>query len=207
MVKRKLIMHKLLVPACTILVPLIMVFTLPALAINYSSGTYGSCQYSSCSITLSSNGNLSLNVTPTSGGACTIQSDVAAVFTDNSNGFSLTLANSNTNTSLINGAYSISATSGTFASPTTLTPNAWGYRVDGAGSFGAGPTSAGTNVSPSSVLFAGTPASNLTANTIANTSTAANPTVNVQVWYGVCANTSVINGSYTTQVTYTAVTN
>jgi hypothetical protein len=186
---------------------LLVISALPVRAINYSSGTYGSCQYDNCSITLISNGSVNLNVTPTPGGACTVQSDIAAVFTDNSNGFSLTLSNSTTNTALVNGASTINASSGTVASPAALTPNAWGYRVDGTGGFGTGPTSAGTNIPPNSTTFAGPPASNLTAHTIANTAAPANPTVNVEVWYGVCANTSVINGSYTTAVTYTAVTN
>ncbi len=180
---------------------------MPALAINYGSGTYGSCQYETCSISLSANGSVSLDVTPTPGGACTIQSDTAAVFTDNSNGFSLTLANNSVNTALINGASTIAASSGSLASPAALAISSWGYRVDGTGGFGAGPTSSGTNIAPSGTTFAGVPASNVTAHTIANTSVAANPTVNTVVWYGVCANTDVTNGAYTAQVTYTAVTN
>jgi hypothetical protein len=175
---------------------------------TYGSGTYGACQYGSvCSITLISNGTVSLNVTPAAGGSCTIQNDTASVLTDDSNGYTLTLADNSTNTALINGSSTISTSSGTLASPTTLTANKWGYRVDGLGSFGSGPTTSQSNVSSSSALFAGIKASNQTADTLAATSVAADPAVATTVWYGACANTTVPSGAYTTQVTYTAVAN
>lgn len=175
---------------------------------TYGSSTYGSCQYGvTCSISLSSNGNISLNITPTSGSKCTIQSDSATVLTDDSNGYTLTLADSGTNTALVNGAATINATSGTFASPAVLTGNSWGYRVDGLGSFGSGPTTSQSNVSPGSALFAGIKSSIQTVDTIASTSSAADPAVTTTVWYGACANTSVSSGAYTTQVIYTAVAN
>lgn len=175
---------------------------------TYGSGTYGSCVYGSvCSITLSSNGTVSLNVTPTSGGSCTVRSDVASVETDDSNGYTLTLADNSTSTALINGSTNINAGSGTFSSPAALSGDAWGYRVDSLGSFGSGPTTNQTNVSPSSALFAAIEASNQTADTIASTSAAADPAVNTTVWYGVCADTSIPSGAYTTQVTYTAIAN
>ncbi len=181
--------------------------TIPVMASTYGSGNYGACQYGSCSISVSSNGSVSLNVTPSTGASCTIQSDTVSVLTDNSNGYSLTLDNSSTNTALTSGGNTIPATTGTFSSPTALTANTWGYRIDGVGSFGSGPTTAQTNVSPSSETFDGPPASSVSPDTIANTSGSADPAVNTTIWYGVCANTSTPNGSYTTQVTYTAVTN
>ena len=190
-----------------------LIVSIPSLVFAYSSGvygsgSYGSCEYGSvCSVTLISNGNVSLNVTPTPSGSCTIQSDTASVETDDTNGYTLTLADNGTNTSLVNGAKSISAGSGTFASPATLSNNNWGYRVDGLGSFGSGPTSSQSNVSSTSNLFAAIEASNAAADTIATSSGAADPAVSTTVWYGVCADTSVTSGSYATQVTYTAVAN
>ncbi len=175
---------------------------------QYGSGTYGSCEYGvSCSISLTSNGNISLNITPVSGGSCTIQSDSAAVQTDDSSGYTLTLADNSTNTALVNGSDSISATSGTLSSPTTLTANSWGYRVDSLGSFGAGPTTSQSNIAPPSAVFAGVVASNQVADTIANATGPADPAVTTTVWFGACANTSVGSGNYTTQVLYTAVAN
>ena len=193
---------------CAAVAALLVLFpVLPVSAILYGSGTYGACQYGTCSISISSDSNVALNITPTASGSCTIQKDAVSVLTSNSSGYTLTLADSSTNTALLNGASSISASSGTQASPAALTVNHWGYRVDGIGGFGAGPTSAQSNISIGSTLFAGLPASNATASTIASTSSAASPAVVTNVWYGVCANTSVASGTYTSQVTYTALTN
>ena len=175
---------------------------------TYGSGKYGSCDYGvACTISITSNGTVSLNVTPTSSGVCTIQSDNATVTTDDSNGYTLTLADSSTSTSLTNGPYSISATSGTFASPTTLSANHWGYRVDGVGSFGSGPTSSQNNASPPGTTFSAIESSTFTPDTIASTSSAADPGVSTTVWYGACSDTTVASGAYTTSVIYTAVAN
>jgi len=175
---------------------------------TYGSGTYGSCDYGmACSISLTSNGNISLNVTPTASGSCTIQSDSPQVLTDDANGYTLTLADNSTNTALVNGASTIPPTTGTFASPAALAANTWGYRVDGVGSFGSGPTVGQTNVSPGSALFAGIVPSTSTPDTLASTATAADPAVTTTVWFGACANTSTKSGAYTTQVLYTAVAN
>lgn len=174
---------------------------------NYGAGTYGSCQYGSCGLSLSSNGAVNLNITPTSSGVCTIQSDTISVTTDNSNGYSLSLADAATSSSLSSGGHTIAATSGTFASPQTLANNSWGYRVDGVGSFGAGPTTAQSSGAPSSLLFAAVPTSLQTSDTLANTTGPANPAANTTVWYGVCANTNTVTGTYTSQVTYTATVN
>ena len=175
---------------------------------TYGSGAYGSCVYGSvCSITLTSSGTINLNITPASGGRCTIQSDTASVLTDDTNGYTLTLADTTTNTSLISGGNTIPATSGSSSSPATLVPNAWGWRIDGLGTFGAGPTTAQSNIIPSSALFAAIKSSSGTADTIAATSVAANPAVATTIWYGACANTSLTSGSYSSQVTYTALAN
>lgn len=193
---------------CAVVAAVLLLYPiLPVSAILYGSGTYGACQYGTCSISISSDSNVALNITPTATGSCTIQKDAVSVLTSNSSGYALTLTDSSTNTALLSGASSISTTSATQASPAALTVNHWGYRVDGVGGFGSGPTTAQTNISIGSTLFAGLPASNATASTIASTSTAASPAVVTNVWYGVCANTSVASGTYTSQVTYTAVTN
>lgn len=174
---------------------------------SYGSGAYGSCQYSSCSISISSTSTVNLNITPTTAGRCTVNSDAVSVLTDNTNGYTLTLANSSTNTSLVNGANTVTQSSGSIASPTTLTANKWGFRVDSLGSFGSGPTTSQTNIAIPSTTFAGVPASNATAATIANTAVPADPAVTTTVWYGACIDTSVPSGTYTTNVTYTATAN
>jgi hypothetical protein len=174
---------------------------------TYGSGNYGYCDYGSCTITLTSGGSTTLNVAPTPSGQCTVQSDTASVLTDSTAGYVLTMTTSTTNNSMTSGANNITASSGTSASPTTLAMNTWGYRVDGLAGFGAGPTSSQSNGSVPSVTFAGVPPSNLAGTAVASSSGPANPAVDTTVWYGVCANSSLPSGSYSTTVTYTAVTN
>jgi hypothetical protein len=192
---------------CSLISLIVTMPVIQTMAITYGGGTYGSCQYNSCSLTISSNGTLSINVTPAPGGACSTQDDTVSVLTDDPSGYTLSLTNSNTNTALLNGLAAINSTTATQASPATLVANQWGYRVDGVGGFGVGPTTAQTNVSPDSILFAGVPASNANPDTIASTSGAADPAVNTYVWYSVCTGTTIASGTYTTQITYTAITN
>jgi hypothetical protein len=173
----------------------------------YGSGNYGNCDYGSCTITLSNSGLGSMNVVPTTAGTCTVHSDTLSVTTDSTTGYNLTMTTSTTNTSMVNGANSITASTGTSASPSLLTMNTWGYRVDGLGGFGSGPTTSESSGSVPSVTFAGIPASNQTATTVASSSSPANPTVNTTAWYGVCANATIPSGTYSATITYTAVTN
>ena len=192
---------------------LLLAISLPSLVAAYSSGdygssTYGSCQFGqTCSVTISSLGSLSLNVTPTLSGSCTIASDTVSVLTDDSNGYTLTLNDSTTNTALVNGSSSINATTGTFASPAALVANSWGYRVDSLGSFGSGPTTAQSNAPINGTTFATIEASNASPDTLADTSIVADPAVVTTVWYGVCANSSANSGAYSSQIIYTALAN
>lgn len=176
-------------------------------ALPYGAGAYGTCQYSSCSISISTSGTVSLGVTPTTSGVYTIASDSVTVGTNASTGYTLTLRDADTSTSLDNGTNSIAATSGTPASPVPLALNTWGWRIDGLSGFGAGPTTTQNNVASSSLAFAGVAASNQAAQTLRTTATAANPAESVVVWFGVRVDTSKASGTYTNQVTYTAVTN
>jgi hypothetical protein len=173
---------------------------------TYGAGNYGGCAYGSCTITLSGGSTTNVDVIPSSSGKCTVKSDTVSVLTDSPAGYSLTMTTSTTNNALA-GPSSISASSGTSVAPTTLAMNTWGYRVDGLGSFGAGPTSTQTSGSVPSVTFAAVPASNQSAAQIASSASPANPAVNTTVWYGVCANASLPSGNYAATVTYTAVTN
>jgi hypothetical protein len=154
---------------------------------------------------LTSSGTVTANVTPTGAGAQTIASDTVTVSTNNSAGYTLQLGDSDTNTNLVSGSNNIAASSGTQASPTAQSANTWGYRVDGVGGFGAGPTSAQSSAAIGSLTFAGVPTSG-SPNTIKTTATtASNDTTTV--WYGVAANTAQPTGAYTDNVTYTATAN
>ncbi len=153
-----------------------------------------------------SSGTVALNATPTASGVQTINNDVITVSTNNAAGYTLKLAETTASGALVSGGNSVPATSGTFASPVAQSVNTWGYRVDGAGSFGAGPTSAATNaVISGTIKFAAVPASGSPDTIKSTATTATNDTTNV--WYGVAVNTSTPSGSYTNSVTYTAVTN
>ncbi|MDB5160388.1 MAG: exported protein of unknown function [Candidatus Saccharibacteria bacterium] len=174
---------------------------------NYSAGTYGSCQYGSCGISLTTSGSLSADVTPAVGSTrCTVNNDIVTVATNASTGYTVTLTDTDTTNTLV-GPTTIAASSATPASPAVLTANTWGYRVDSIAGFGAGPTSSVSSGAIPSETYAGVPISSGTPGTIRTTSVADTGAVNTSVWYGVCAGSSLPSGSYTDNVTYTAVIN
>jgi len=156
---------------------------------------------------LTSNGTLTLNVTPTGAGAQTIGSDTVTVSTNDSNGYTLSVADSTTNTNLVSGGNSIPASSATQASPAAQSVNTWGYCVPSIGGFGANcPSGAASSQAISgSNKFAGIPSS-ASPNTIATTATTAS-NATTTVWYAVAANTTQPTGTYSSTVTYTAVAN
>lgn len=177
---------------------------------TYGNGNYGACTYNNCGITLSTSGNVNLNITLVGGGpTCSDNSDSVGVNTDSSTGYTLTLIDSTTNTNMVGASHgsNIAAASGTTSSPAVLTADTWGYRVDGLSGFGSGPTSSGSNTSPLSLTFAGVQPSSGTPDTIATSSSPADPTVTTPVWYGVCADSTIPADTYSNVVTYTAVTN
>ena len=157
------------------------------------------------SISITTSGTVSVTITPSAGGAVSSNSDTVTVNTNNATGYYLELADADASTNLVSGGNNIAAHSGTFASPTTLGNNTWGYRVDGVGGFGAGPTSAETSNSSSTTIWAGVPASG-SATTLKTTASSASNDVTT-VWYGVKATSGQPNGAYADTVTYTATTN
>ena len=174
---------------------------------TYGSGNFGDCNYGSCTITLTSDGATDVDVVPTADGRCSVQSDTASVLTDSSSGYILTMTTSTTDNGMSGSGGDINASSATAASPTTLPMNTWGYRVDGLSGFGTGPTSSQASGSVPSVTFAGVPPSNGTPTAVAASSGPANPAEETTVWYGLCADDSVVSGSYSVSVLYTAITN
>lgn len=179
-------------------------FTASELTPSDSASTTISATLSS-TISLSTSGSVNLSVTPTSSGAASSASDTVSVSTNNSGGYNLSLSNGDTTTDLVNGADTIAAHAGTFAAPTTLVVNSWGYRSDGVGSFGAGPSSAETNQTTLSGSWAGVPSS-ASPQQLKSTSSVASDD-ETTVWYGVGVDMTNPNGTYTDTVTYTAVTN
>ena len=156
-------------------------------------------------ISMTTSGTVTLNITPDANGQSSSSSDSVSVSTNNSGGYTLTLADSDATTTLVNGGNTLTAHAGTQGTPTTLANNTWGYRSDGVGGFGAGPASTQTNVDTLSLTWAGVPASG-SPNTLKTTATtASNDTTTV--WFGAKADTTKPNGTYTGTVLYTATTN
>lgn len=156
-------------------------------------------------ISLSTSGTVSIDVTPTGGGVQTIAKDTATVSTNDNAGYTLKLGETTSSTDLVSGSNTIPAVSGTQASPTAETANTWGYRVDGVGGFGAGPTSAASNQAIGGTTFAAV-AATASPNTIKTTSSTASGDT-TSIWYGIAANTSAPSGTYSNSVTYTATAN
>lgn len=156
-------------------------------------------------ISITTSGTVTLAITPTARGSASSASDSVSVSTNNSTGYKLQLNDADATTTLVNGANTIAASSGTFASPVSLANNTWGYRIVGAGGFGATATSAQTNAASLTGTWAGV-TSSASPVTIKNTSTTASGDTTT-VWYGAMADTTKPNGTYTDTVTYTATTN
>jgi len=156
-------------------------------------------------ISIASNGTVNLNSTPSGSGVQTIASDTVTVSTNDSAGYTLKVAETGASSALVSGSNTIPAVSGTQGSPVAQTVGTWGYRVDGVGGFGSGPTSPASSAPIGSSTFAAVPAT-ASPNTIKTTSsTATNDTTTV--WYGVAVDTTQPSGTYTNSVTYTAVAN
>ena len=184
---------------------LLSVLVLPTVAGAATASTTINSAISSVISVFTSNGTVTANVTPTGSGAQTIASDTITVSTNDTLGYTLQLADSDATTTMASGSNTLAASTGTQTTPIAQTVNTWGYRVDGVGGFGAGPTSGQSSGAIGALKFAGVPASG-TPNTLKTTATtASNDTTTV--WYGVAANTSQPTGTYTDTVTYTCTAN
>lgn len=181
------------------------VFVMPAVAGAATTSTTINSAISGVISVFTSNGTVTVNVTPTGSGAQTIASDTLTVSTNNTAGYTLQIADTDATTTLVSGGNTIPASSGTQASPIVQAANTWGYRVDGLAGFGAGPTSGQNSAAIGSLTFAGMPANSSPATLKTTATTASNDTTTV--WYAVAANTSQPTGSYTDGVTYTATAN
>lgn len=156
------------------------------------------------SISLTTSGAVPISLTPTAGGVVSSASDAVSVSTNNSAGYALTLSNADAATNLVSGANTIAAHAGTFAVPTTLASNTWGYRVVGAGGFTSTAYVAESNAVSSTSTWAGVPAL-ASPQELKSTSAPASNDITT-VWYGVKATTGLASGAYADTVTYTATT-
>ena len=161
---------------------------------------------------LSTSGTVTVNVTPTGSGAQTIGADTVTVSTNDPGGYTLTLASSSAQTTLLSGSNTIPGSTGTVSTPVYQAVNTWGYCVyDSAYSTGwtnsncPSGTTSNTAIS-GTYKFAGVPASGSPATIVDYTGGTATNRVDT-VYYAVAANTSQPSGTYSNTVTYTATTN
>ena len=183
-----------------------LVVTPSAYAVNQSSSTTVRATVGS-TISVSSTPTVTMNITPTGGGAQASATDTVTVSTNNASGYTLSLKDSDATLTLVNGANTIAAHAGTWAAPTVLANNAWGYAIGSGTGGGVTTTQFDTTATygstPNTAKWAGITASD--QNIKSTSVTAANDTLTV--YYSAKIDTTKPNGNYDDAVTYTATTN
>lgn len=179
------------------------------LAVPYSHGAYGTCQYGSCSVSIASNGsvNLSMMLSTQHPTLCSTGKDTVTVSTRSSTGYTVTVGTPTADTNLVGTVHglTIPAMTATVASPSILSGNTWGYRVD-AGVFGSGPTIPISAGPIPATTFAKVPAA--TTPSYVTSSNAPATDAATDIWYGVCVQDTTIKvDTYTNDVVYTATIN
>ncbi len=157
----------------------------------------------SSTISMTTSSTVAIALTPGASPVVSSASDTVSVSTNKSNGYNLTVADSDATTTLVSGANSITAHTGTYAAPTALGTNSWGYAVAG-GAFDA-TYSAESSSTASTSKWAGIPATG--SPQLIKTTAAPATGDTTTVWYGVKVDATKPTGTYTDTVTYTAVTN
>jgi len=153
---------------------------------------------------LTTSGTVSLSTTPSAAGVQTMASDTVTVSTNDVSGYNLTMSDVDATTTMVSGANTIPASSGTPAVPAVQTVNTWGYAVAG-GNFSASGYAAGSSTISGTLKFAGVPPLSTPTTLKTTATTATNDTTTV--WYSLAVNTSQPTGNYTDSVTYTATCN
>jgi hypothetical protein len=158
-------------------------------------------------ITVTTSATVTLTLTPGVSAVESRASDTVTVNTNDSVGYTLKLSDADAVTNLVSGTNTIGAHAGTFAAPTALVNNKWGYALAG-GAFSVS-YAAISNETGSTDKWAGMPGVGA-PQTIKTTATTATNDVTT-VWYGIKVDStqpSGVGGSvYTDQVTYTATAN
>ena len=170
-------------------------------------------------IQITSADSLGLDVTASPTGQMAIAKDTINVVTNSPNGYKLYVSTSGNDNNIYQGGSSSSASegyfqpgSGTISSPAKLTQNTWGFALD---SSTGDPFSA--NFANIDYYSTGNPSADSTwaevpkyANSsnakIAETSDYNSPDgTDLDIFYGINASTTLPTGSYSTEVTYTAI--
>ncbi len=152
---------------------------------------------------------VTINLAPTASPDQVCASDTVTVTTNAANGYSLSIQDNNVahttaaQNTLANGANTLANATATFASPAVLPTNAWGWREDSHGSFGAGPTST-TGANCTSRTFSLVP-QNAAPQLLSARATGPYAGNTHTVWYSAKADITKPNGTYTGTVLYTAL--
>ena len=149
----------------------------------------------SWTISVSSSGTLGLDLTPNSSGTLSTTTDNLNVYTNTPNGYQLYLNSTSGSTDIYNNSDTqkelnhFTSTTGTKEDPVVLTNNTWGY-----------------SLAPSPTTFSKVELTNTSADSLISTgSKTTGAGDNIDVTYGFKADTKLTPGTYSTQVTYTAV--
>ena len=155
-------------------------------------------------LSIVSGATVAFTMTPATFGAVaeSNNSNVVTVSTNNYTGYNLKLKDSDATLTLTGTHGSIPVSTDPFATPALLTTNHWGYAIAGA-PFSA-VYSSQTDVTTSTLKYAGILATDVTLKTTAVTANADTTTV----WYAAKIDTATATGTdYSDTVTYTATTN
>jgi hypothetical protein len=144
--------------------------------------------------------NPSVSVMPGSSASFSSVSYAPSVATNT--GFQMTLSTSSAATNLVKGSDTIAASTGTVMSPVTLLADSWGFRVDGLGGFGTGPTSGSSNVNTLPNSWAGVPPLTSAATIATGSATSGQA---VSIWFALGASSAKPSGTYTQTLVITAV--
>ena len=146
-------------------------------------------------VAVSSSGTLNVDVIPKGSGATSTATDNVNIYTNTPNGYQLYLNSTSGSTDIYNNSDTqkelnhFTSTTGTKEDPVALTNNTWGY------SLATSPTTFSkvelTNTSADSLISTG------------SKTTGAGD--NIDITYGFMADTKLTPGTYSTQVTYTAI--
>lgn len=155
-------------------------------------------------ISVVSDAKVTINITPTPSGVYSSGSGIVTVDTNDSAGYTLTLADNDADTKLNSAGNNFTAHTGTLISPTTLTAGTWGWAVANLGGFDAS-YSAVNSVTPAG-KWAGIKASGSGGDVIAS-SVAPITNAVTTVWFAAAADASQAPGTYQDTVTFSGTTN
>lgn len=160
-----------------------LLFPVQVFAQPYGKGTYdANVPYGSAtSLTISTTGNVAIQITPTDSGTVGTALNTVTVASTDVVGYDLYIRSLNS-TDMVNGPYSLPASANGLPAP--LASNTWGYNTDGSGDF--------VGMTLLDVLI----------KTLVGPATSGDDT---DVTYGVKVDNDLPAGSYSTTVVYTAV--